>query len=181
MKQNTSSTTSALNLGVCFNPAPLLRPNVGYMPCLLLSVKALPRQWDALETDILQPLRSRILTSISPFLIYLLMVSIVILYLVLLWTSHLPPPCRALACHMTIISTSYISTPAWSLVYHVCCYRLNCCCFPDLTCPHQRSLLCIMCVVIGSTVAASLISHVHTSVVSCVSCVLLSAQLLLLP
>ena len=51
-----------------------------------------------------------------------------------------------------------MSIPAYSLLHQACCYRLNCCCFPDLTCPHQRSRFCIRCVVIGSTVAASRIS-----------------------
>ena len=42
----------------------------------LLTLKALPRQWVALETANLQSLRSRMLTSVSPFfLISLLMVS----------------------------------------------------------------------------------------------------------
>ena len=42
----------------------------------LLTLKALPRQWVALETDNLQSLRSIMLSSVSPFfLISLLMVS----------------------------------------------------------------------------------------------------------
>ena len=42
----------------------------------LLTLKALPRQWVALETANFQHLRSRMLTSVSPFfLMYLLMVS----------------------------------------------------------------------------------------------------------
>ena len=42
----------------------------------LLTLKALPRQWVALETANLQSLRSRMLTNVSPFsLMSLLMVS----------------------------------------------------------------------------------------------------------
>ena len=33
---------------------------------------------------------------------------------------------------MAFISTSDMSIPALSLLHQVCCYQLNCCCFPDL-------------------------------------------------
>ena len=99
----------------------------------LLTLKALPRQWVALETANLQSLRSRMLTSVSPFfLISLLMVS---MYLNFGLPLGLTP------------STSMSSTV---LVIWLSSLRL--------TCPYQRSRFCIRCVAIGWTVAASLIS-----------------------
>ena len=50
-------------------------PALAFISSFLLTLKALLRQWVALATSILQSLRSRMLTSVSPFLIYLLMVS----------------------------------------------------------------------------------------------------------
>ena len=100
---------------------------------LLLTLKALPRQSLALDTAILQSLRSRMLMSISPFFfLSLLMVSI---YLNVGLPLGLTP------------STSMPSTVLviWLSSLH-------------LTCPYQRSHFCIRCVVISWTVAASLIS-----------------------
>ena len=96
-------------------------------------LKALPRQWVALETANLQFLRSRMLTSVSPFfLISLLMVS---MYLNFGLRLGLTP------------STSMSNTV---VVLWLSSLRL--------TCPYQRSRFCIRCVAIGWTVAASLIS-----------------------
>ena len=102
-------------------PSPLLLCFLFYF-CLIL--KALPRQWVALETTILQSLRSRMLTSVSPFfLISLLMVS---LY-----------PNFGLPLGLTP-STSMSNTV---LVIWLSSLRL--------TCPYQRSRFCIRCVAIG--------------------------------
>ena len=100
---------------------------------LLLTLEALPRQWVALETASLQFLRSRMLTSVSPFFFMsLLMVSIYRNF--------------GLPLGLTL-STTMSSTV---LVIWISSLRL--------TCPYQRSRFCIRCVVIGWTVAASLIS-----------------------
>ena len=97
------------------------------------TLKALPRQWVALETANLQSLRSRMLTSVSPFfLISLLMVS---MYL----NFGLP---------LGLIPSTSMSNTV--LVIWLSSLRL--------TCPYQRSRFCIRCVAIGWTVAASLIS-----------------------
>ena len=99
----------------------------------LLTLKALPRQWVPLETANLQSLRSRMLTSVSPFsLMSLLMVS---MYLNFGLPLGITP------------STTMSSTV---LVVWLSSRRL--------TCPYQRSRFCIRCVAIGWTVAASLIS-----------------------
>ena len=99
----------------------------------LLTLKALPRQWVALEAANLQSLRSRMLTSVSPFfLISLLMVS---MYL----NFGLP-----------LGLTPSTSMPNTVLVIWLSSLRL--------TFPYQPSRFCIRCVAIGWTVAASLIS-----------------------
>ena len=98
-----------------------------------LTLKALPRQWVALDTANLQFLRSRMLTSVSAFfLMSLLMVS---MYL----NFGLP---RGLTPSTTMSSTVLV-------VWHSSL---------RLTCPYQRSRFCIRCDAIGWTVAASLIS-----------------------
>ena len=91
---------------------------------IYLALKALPLQWVALDTAILQSLRSRMSTSVSPFFFMsLLMVSI---YLSFGLPLSLTP------------STSMSSTV---LVIWLSSLRP--------TCPYQRSRFCIGCVVIG--------------------------------
>ena len=98
----------------------------------LLTLKALPRQWVALDTANLQFLRSRMLTSVSPFLLMsLLMVSMY---------SNFGLPLGL--------------TPSTTMSSTVLVIWLSSLC---LTCPYQCSRFCIRCV-IGWTVAASLIS-----------------------
>ena len=97
-----------------------------YFRCglLLLTLKALPRQWVTLYTAIIQSLRSRMMTSVSPFfLMSLLMVS---MYLNVGRPLGLTP------------STTMSSTV---LVIWLSSLRL--------TCPYQRSRFCSKCVVIG--------------------------------
>ena len=95
-----------------------------HYPQVLLTLKALPRQWVALETSNLQSLRWRMLTSVSPFsLISLLMVS---MYLNFGLPLDLTP------------STSMSST---ALVIWLSSLRL--------TCPYQHSRFCIRSVAIG--------------------------------
>ena len=99
----------------------------------LLTLEALPRQWVALETASLQFLRSRMLTSVSPFFFMsLLMVSMY----------------RDFGLPLGLTPSTAMSSTV--LVIWLSSLRL--------TCPHQRSRFCIRCVVIGWTVAASLIS-----------------------
>ena len=90
----------------------------------LLTLKALPRQWVALETAILQSLRSRMLTSVGPF--FFISLLIVSMYLNVGFPLGLTP------------STSMSSTV---LVIWLSSLRL--------TCPYQRSRFCIRCVAIG--------------------------------
>ena len=79
----------------------------------------------ALEIDILPPLRSRMLTSVSPFfLISLLMVSV---YL-------------SCVLHLGIISFTPMSSILLVIIVWLASLRL--------TCPYQRSRFCIRCVVI---------------------------------
>ena len=87
----------------------------------------------ALETASLQFLRSRMLTSVSQFFFMsLLMVSMY----------------RNFGIHLDLTPSTTMSSTV--LVIWLSSLRL--------TCPYQRSRLCIRCVVIGWTVAASLIS-----------------------
>ena len=98
-----------------------------------LTLTALPRQWVALYTAILQSLRSRMLTSVIPFLFMsLLMVSIYLSFALPLART----PSTSMFSTVLVIWVSYLL----------------------LTCPYQRSRFCIRCVVISRTVAASLIS-----------------------
>ena len=89
----------------------------------LLTLNALPRQWVALETSNIQSQRSRMWTSVSPFfLMSLLMVS---MYLNFGLPLGLTP-----------------STTMFSTVLGVWLSSQR------LTCPYQRSRLCISCVAI---------------------------------
>ena len=86
-----------------------------------LTLKAIPRQWGALDTAILQALWSRMLTSVSPFFFMsLLMVSIYLSFGLPLGRT----PSTSMSCTVLVI---WLPSP----------------------CPYQRSRFCIGCVVIG--------------------------------
>ena len=89
----------------------------------LLTLTALPRQWVALETAILQSLRSRMLTSVSPFFLISLLVSMYLNF--------------GLPLGLTTSTTMSSTVP---VVWHSSL---------RLTCPCQRSRFCIRCVAIG--------------------------------
>ena len=94
----------------------------------LITLKALPHQWVAVETANLKSLRSRMLTSVSPFL-----------FMSLLTVSMY----RNFGLPIGLIP----STTRSSTVQVVWLSSLR------LTCPYQRSRFCIRCVAIGWTVS----------------------------
>ena len=114
-------------------PTPFFKCRTGYSFSHLLTLEALPRQWVALETASLQFLRSRMLTSFSPFFFMSLM-------MVSMYRNFGLP----------LGLTPSTTTSSTVLVIWLSSLRL--------TFPYQRSRFCIRCVVIGWTVAASLIS-----------------------
>ena len=103
---------------------------------LLLTLKALPRQSLALDTAILQSLRSRMLMSVSPFFfLSLLMVSIYLnVGLPLGLTPSTSMPSSVLVIRLSSLRQTcpYQRSRFCARPVLLTCYRLNCCCFPDL-------------------------------------------------
>ena len=112
---------------------------------ITLTLKTHPRQWVTLDTAILQYLRSRMLTSVSPFFFTpRLMVSIYISVLVFLWA------------HTGYLHVQHCSGWLSSL---------------RLICPYQRSRFIIRCVAISWTVAVSLIPSFLTRCLRLTPCI----------
>ena len=83
-------------------------------------------------TDILQSLRSRMLTSVSPsFFISLLVVSMRLNVGLPLGLTLSTSMSSTVLVIVVIISTSGMSIPTKPLLHQVYRYRLNCCRFPD--------------------------------------------------
>ena len=115
-----------------FNSNPMIPPYLNNNFLTFVTLKALPRQWVALETANLQSLRSIMLTSVSPFFLISLLVSMYLNFGLPLGLT----PSTSMSNTVRVIWLSSLR----------------------LTCPYQRSRFCIRCVAIGWTVAASLIS-----------------------
>ena len=102
---------------------------------LLITLKALPHQWVALDTAIVQFMRSRMLTSVSQlFVIYILMVSLYLKFGLPLGLT----PSASMSSAVLVIWLSFLR----------------------LTCPNQRSRFCIRRVVNCCRCPDLLISYV---------------------
>ena len=114
-------------------------------------MKALPRQWVALDTAILQSLRSRMFKAVSPFfLISLLMVSMYF-NCGLPWVSYLLPPCPALFFNQYLLLVSNTTSHCdhsqlWTLFYVSTC---------NFSCDHQLPLVTDMFLPAGFVAAVA--------------------------